>query len=88
MKTIIKDGNIQTVFYNDEDPSIGEIQKLVGGYAGHIYWKDSVVVFDERGIEKNYEYNLKASAIVGIGLVGNVGIIAFDKFLPDGETLQ
>lgn len=88
MKTILKDGLTTTIIYNDEDPSIEEMRKFVGGDIGHFYWHDSVVVFDDDGRLKNYNYNLQASSIVGVGLVGNVGIIAVKNFLPEKENIQ
>ena len=88
MKTILKDGLTTTIIYNNEDPSLEEMNEFVGGAIGHFYWHDSVVVFDNDGRLKNYAYNLQASSIVGIGLVGNVGIIAVDNFMPEKEDIQ
>ncbi len=88
MKTILKEKNTTTVLYNDEDPSIEEIEELVGGKVGHFYWKECVVVFDDSGRAKEYPLNIRATTMVGIELVGNVGIITLESIISEGGELQ
>lgn len=56
----------------DYKPTLGQAQKLVGGYVEPIKTKQGLMLVDEDGLSKQLPPNQEASIIAGKPIVGDV----------------
>lgn len=68
--------NKPTITYFAEEPSLQELQKVVGGYIEAVPTHDGRVMYvNEEGLMRQLAFNPEASEMASRRIVGNVAVI-------------
>ena len=79
--TILEKGNIMITVFEDNQPTLQEAQKIVGGLVEMVHSPsepDWQILVNEEGLLKGLPFNAEATELCGTGIVGPAIVLKGD----------